>query len=126
MRYIKEYYEREEYIDLFNYWFKIFIRDNFLRLDNKDVSDLFKDGVNNIIDKILDGDIKSDKKLFNNIRELIVDVAYSNNKDNLLYNAILNERIYNDEIKFKSDDYLTFDKKFNRDFLLLEFKREFL
>lgn len=127
MRYIKEYYERDEYLDLFNYWFEIFIRDNFLDLSNKEVELLFKKGVNDIIDDILNKSIKSDKKLFYSIRELIFDVINSNNKDNLLYHAIVKHGGYDLDIKFKSNEYLTFDKKyFNRDFLLLEFKKEFI
>ena len=127
MRYIKEYYERDEYLDLFNYWFKIFIGDNFLNLSKSEVERLFKIGVNEIIDDVLEGNIRSDKKLFMSIRELILDVVYSNNKDNLLFNAIVNHGGYDLEVKFKSDDYLSYDKKyFNRGFLLLEFKEEYL
>lgn len=127
MRYIKEYYERDEYLDLFNYWFKIFIGDNFLNLSKSEVERLFKIGVNEIIDDVLEGNIRSDKKLFMSIRELILSVAFSNNKDNLLFNAIVNHGGYDLEVKFKSDDYLTYDKKyFNRDFLLLMFKEEYL
>ena len=113
MKYIKNYYDINDYTSILNHFFKIFINDNFINISEYEKS-IFNDIINNISLDIINNKIKSDKKLFNVVRE------------NILF-LINNEIIIIDEIykkSFKSDLYIT-NNIINYDYFHLDIKDKY-
>ena len=114
MKYIKNYYDIDDYASILNHFFKIFINDNFINISEYEYKNIFNNIINNISLDIINNKIKSDKKLFNVVRE------------NILF-LIENNKIIIDEIykkAFKSDLYIT-NKHINYDYFHLDIKDEY-
>lgn len=101
MKYIKDYYDINDYKDILNHFFKIFINDNFLNISEYEYKNIFNNIVNNISLDIINNKIKSDKKLFNVVRENILFLM-ENNK--IIINEIKRHEIY--KKSFKSNEYI--------------------
>lgn len=114
MKYIKNYYDINDYKDILNHFFKIFVNDNFLNISKHEYENIFKDIINNISHDIINKKIKSDKKLFNVVR------------NNILY-LIENNIIIIDEIhekSFKSNEYII-NNLINYNYFRLEIKDKY-
>lgn len=114
MKYIKDYYDVNDYKDILNHFFKIFVDDNVLNISKYEYENIFKDIINNISHDIINKKIKSDKKLFKVVR------------NNLLY-LIENNIIIIDEIhekSFKSNLYIT-GNGINYNYFRLEIKDKY-
>ena len=114
MKYIKNYYDLNEYTNILNHFFKIFINDNFINISEYEYKSIFNDIITNISFDILNNNIKSDKKLFNVVRE------------NILF-LIDNKIIIIDEIykkSFKSNEYIR-NNLINYDYFHLDIKDKY-
>ena len=114
MKYIKNYYDINDYTNILNHFFKIFINDNFINISKYEYESIFNGIVKNICFDILDNNIKSDKKLFNVVRENILFLI--NNK------IIIIDEIY--KKSFKSNEYIA-NNIINYDYFHLEIKDKY-
>ena len=71
MKYIKNYYDIDDYTSILNHFFKIFINDNFINISEYEYKSIFNDIIHKISIDIINNNIKSDKKLFDVVRENI-------------------------------------------------------
>ena len=114
MKYIKNYYDINDYTNILNHFFKIFINDNFINISEYEYKNIFNDIINNISFDILNNNIKSDKKLFNVVRENILFLI--NNK------IIIIDEIY--KKSFKSNEYII-NNLINYDYFHLDIKDKY-
>lgn len=119
MKYIKDYYGINDYKDILNHFFKIFVNDNFLNISKYEYENIFKDIINNISHDIINNNIKSDKKLFNVVRENILFLMQNNN---IIINEIKRHEIY--KKSFKSNEYII-NNLINYNYFHLEIKDKY-
>ena len=114
MKYIKNYYDMNDYANILNHFFKIFINDNFINISKYEYESIFNDIINNISFDLINNNIKSDKKLFNVVRENILFLI--NNK------IIIIDEIY--KKSFKSNEYIV-NNLINYDYFHLDIKDKY-
>ena len=114
MKYIKNYYDINDYTSILNHFFKIFINDNFINISEYEYKSIFNDIINNISLDIINNKIKSDKKLFNVVRENILFLIENN--------IIIIDEIY--KKSFKSNEYIT-NNIINYNYFHLDMKDEY-
>lgn len=64
MKYIKDYYNKNDYKEIIFYFFKLFVTENLLNISESDYYFIFNNSINNIINDIENKKIKSDKNYF--------------------------------------------------------------
>lgn len=107
MKYIKDYNNFHDYKEILNYFFKLCITENFIQL-NYELKKVIHESINNICNDLVNKKIKSDKKLFNTVRNEFLKIMENLNlfelygfkkvfKDNNYYygsNNYLNHRFF--------------------------------
>lgn len=121
MKYIKSYYDCNDYKEILNYFFKIFVNENFLNIDKKDYHNIFKKSYDKILNDLINNNIKSDKKLFFNLRN---ELLYLIENNKILNTEINKHKIY--LFSFKSDLYLDYNNILNHDFFRLKINPKYL
>ena len=114
MKYIKEYYDINDYNNIINHFFKIFVNDNFLNISKYEYENIFNDIINNISHDIINNNIKSDQKLFKVVRNNLLDLIEND--------IIIIDEIY--EKSFKSNLYIT-GNSINYNYFHLEIKEKY-
>jgi len=118
MKYIKKYYNLNDYKSILNHFFRLFITENLLNMSENDFYNIFNNSIYKLSHDLINKNIKSDKILFLNIRNEII-FQIKTNKD---LKEILKSHGYNiNDISFKSDDYLRLNS-INYDFFRLNLK----
>ena len=112
MKYIKEYYNVDDYKNILNHLFRIFIDDNFINISYE--YEIINEIINDICFDILNKNIKSDKKLFKVVREKCIELI--NNK------IIVIDEIYEKSL-FKSNEHMV-NNRINYNYFHLEIKDE--
>ena len=115
MKYIKDYYDGNDYKDILNYFFRLFKDENFLNFNSKEYYNIFKNSFDKILNQLVNNKIKSDKKLFSSIRK---ELLYLINNNDILKKEIERHKIY--LLEFKENNYYNYTGSLNYNYFRLK------